>query len=295
MSAGLKSELCRVQTDDGLPLEGIFIPAAGPAADHPVSALLLVHGTGSNFYAGGVLERFSEQAARAGLAVLRINTRGHDLVTRISGRNFGAAYETISDCRRDLAAWLGFLADRGHASIGLVGHSMGAVKAIYAQSLDRHPSVRCVAGISPPRFCHARLIEHPACDAFREDFRRASELVAQGKPQQLMTVTQPLPLLLTAEGFLAKYGLHDDYDYVKYLPRLPCPSLILIGSESVQRSPAFAGVPDDLARLLVEHPELPVTFDVIEGVDTAYSKHPDEPFLHVNRWLKIFREINFRV
>lgn len=286
MSVGLPSELCRAVTPDGLPLEGISLPPAKPAPDRFVSAFLLVHGTGSHFYAAGVLERFSEQASRAGFAVLRINTRGHDLITRIKGRHFGSAYETVSDCRLDLAAWIPFLLEGGHNRIGLVGHSMGAVKAIYAQALDRHPAVRCVIALSPPRFCHARLMENPAFGEFRDDYERAKDLVEQGNPQQLMTVRQPLPLLLTAEGFLAKYGPHDDYDYFKYLPRLSCPGLILIGTKSVQASPAFAGVPEELHDLLAKHPESPVTYELIEGADTAYSEHSEEPFLRANRWLK---------
>ena len=255
-----------------------------PGRDRLISVFLLVHGTGSNFYAGGVLERFAQQAAEAGHHVLRINTRGHDLVTRIGRKNLGAAYETVSDCRSDLAAWIRLLAEEGFERIALAGHSMGAVKSIYAQALDQHSAVGHVIGISPPRFCHARLTENPAAAAFRVDFERATELVSQGMGEQLLSVRQPLPMLLTAEGFLAKYGPEDDYDYFKYLPKLNCPSLIVIGTASVEHSPAFAGVPGEFEQLLTRHPDLPVSFELIEGADTAYSKHTDEPFQSVQRW-----------
>lgn len=288
MSVGT-TELCRVITGDGIPLEGLLFPADPAEKEFPVSALVVVHGTGSHFYAGGMLERFSHQARAAGLTVLRVNTRGHDLVTRISGRQGpfwgGAAYETISDCRHDLAAWIAFLTARGHARIGLVGHSMGAVKSIYAQAHDRHSAVGCVVGLSPPRFCHERFLTHPACDPFREDLQKAQTLVAQGQGQQLMSVRQPLPLLLTAEGFLAKYGPHDEYDFLKHLPNLNCPGLILVGSESVRTSPAFASHPDDLRQFQRAHPNQPLTFELIEGADTGYSTCPDKPFPHFEAWL----------
>lgn len=271
-------------------MEGLLLPAETTGKKFPVSALVLVHGTGSHFYSGGVLERFSRQAQVAGLTVLRINTRGHDVVTRLAGRQGavwgGAAYETISDCRQDLAAWIAFLNERGHSRIGLVGHSMGAVKAIYAQAHDRHPAVGCVIGISPPRFCHERFLSHPACGPFREDLQKAQAFVAQGQGHQLMSVHQPLPLLLTAEGFLAKYGPHDEYDFVKHLPNIHCPSLILVGSESVRTSPAFGGIPDDLRQLLADHPHQPLTFELIEGADTVYSTCPDKPFHRVEHWLQ---------
>lgn len=290
MAQGSAAELCRVITEDGLPLEGLLQPGTSSETGFPVSALVVVHGTGSHFYAGGLLECFARQAQDAGLTVLRVNTRGHDLVTRISGRQGtvwgGAAYETISDCRQDLAAWIGCLAERGHSRIGLVGHSMGAVKAIYAQAHDRHPAVGCVVGLSPPRFFHERFVSHPACEPFRADLQTAHALVEQGHGDQLMRVRQPLPLLLTAAGFLAKYGPHDNYDFLKHLPNVNCPSLILVGSESVRTSPAFAGHPDDLRQFLAEHPAQHLTFELLEGADTGYSTCQDQPFQHVERWLR---------
>ncbi|MCA9072040.1 MAG: alpha/beta fold hydrolase [Planctomycetaceae bacterium] len=289
MSVGSTSKLCRVVASDGVSLEGLLQEGEPTRPDFPVSALIVVHGTGSHFYAGGMLERFSHQARDAGLTVLRGNTRGHDLVTRIASRQGavwgGAAFETISDCRKDLAAWIGFLQERGHSRIGLVGHSMGAVKAIYAQAHDQHPEVGCVIGLSPPRFCHERFLSHPACGPFREDLHTAQSLVDQGQGGQLLSVRQPLPLLLTAEGFLAKYGPHDEYDFVKHLPNLNCPGLILVGSESVRTTPAFAGHPDDLRQLLKEHPAKPLAFELIDGADTGYSTCQDKPFHHVEHWL----------
>ena len=291
MPATIRTELCRVRTGDGLILEGLLEESSeNSSCELPVSAFLLVHGTGSQFYASGVLETFARQAMESGASVLRINTRGHDLVTRIPGPKpsvwGGAAYETISDCRWDLSAWIGFLAGRGHDRIALAGHSMGAVKSIYAQARDSHQAVRCVVGISPPRFCHERLMSHPLAGPFREDFERARELVAQGQGDQLVSVRQPLPLLLTAEGFLAKYGPHDEYDFLKSLPVLGVPALILIGSESARTSPAFAGVPEDVMELIANNPDRALSFELIEGADTIYSTCLEEPYRRTKRWLR---------
>lgn len=290
MPVGFNSELSRVVTSDGVSLEGMLFTPDGAASELPVSALMLVHGTGSHFYAAGVLECFANQAVEAGLTVLRINTRGHDLVSRNPGQKGsvlgGAAYETISDCRLDLPAWIEFLSDRGHDRIGLAGHSMGAVKALYTAANEPHPAVQGVIGISPPRFCHKRFLQNPDCGPFREDFQKAEDLVARGQGDRLMTVRQPLPMLITAEGFLAKYGPHDDYDYVKHLPGVRCPTLILIGSRSAETSPAFAGVPEDVQSLIAERPELPLSFELIDGADTAYSNCHNQPFHHAEPWLR---------
>lgn len=279
-------ELCRVTTPDGLLLDGaLHRPSA--TTELPVDVFLLVHGTGSNFYAPGVLETFAEQSERAGVAAVRINTRGHDGMARIPGTQRsvagGASYEIISECRLDIQAWIDELANRGFSRIGVVGHSMGGVKSIYALAHDAHPAVRCCIGISPPRFCHANFMHHPQADGFRADFQHAQQLVADGRGDELMTVKQPLPMLLTAEGFIAKYGPHDEYDYLHYLPKLTCPTLILIGTESVRTSPAFDGLPEELERLAVQHQHLEL--ELIEGADTNYSACLEVPFERARQWL----------
>lgn len=283
-------ELCRVETADGLRLDGALEnpPAGTDAAGLTVAAFLLVHGTASHFYAPGLLETFARQAVAAGVAVLRINTRGHDAMTSIPGRRGsvrgGAAYETIADCRHDLRAWLDFLTGRGITRVALVGHSMGGVKAIYAQAHNPHPAVRCVVGLSPPRFCHAHFMSHSQGDAFRADYRRAEQTVAEGRPDELLSVRQPLPLVLTAAGFLAKYGPHDDYDLLHHLPRITCPTLIVLGTGSVATSPAFDTLPDALRTLQPNHTQ--ITLELVDGADTIYRGCEQIPFERTAAWLR---------
>ena len=44
------------------------------------------------------------------------------------------AYEVVDDCRHDLAAWLDWLKQLAGPRLGLLGHSLGAVKCLYAQA-----------------------------------------------------------------------------------------------------------------------------------------------------------------
>jgi hypothetical protein len=193
-------ELVRVTTADGLSLDGALVVSPYAAA-LPVDAFLLVHGTGSNFYAPGILEVFARQATQAGAAVLRVNTRGHDGISSIpgSGRAVkgGAAYESIAECVHDLRAWTDLLVARGCRRIVSAGHSMGGVKAIFAQARDPHPHLAAVLAISPPRFCHDRLANGPRGDQFRNEFVRMRELVALGRPDALVPVNFPLPFVAT--------------------------------------------------------------------------------------------------
>ena len=281
-------ELCRTRTSDGLYLCGqLMLPGDAVQSALPVDAFLLVHGTASNFYARGVLETFAEQAVAAGAAVLRVNTRGHDQMAAIPCERGsvagGAAYECIAECCFDLTAWLDLLVARGFSRIALVGHSMGAVKAIFSQARATHQSVRCVIGISPPRYSHERLTFGNGGEEFGEDFRRACQLVDDGRGSELISVRYPLPLMLTADGFLAKYGPHDDYDIVRHLPDVAWPTLIVLGTGSVAASSAFAGLPEEIERLSAEHS--PLALQLVEGANTVYSTCEEVPFVRAAAWL----------
>lgn len=279
-------ELVRVTTADGLSLDGALVVSPYAAA-LPVDAFLLVHGTGSNFYAPGILEVFARQATQAGAAVLRVNTRGHDGISSIpgSGRAVkgGAAYESIAECVHDLRAWTDLLVARGCRRIVSAGHSMGGVKAIFAQARDPHPHLAAVLAISPPRFCHDRLANGPRGDQFRNEFVRMRELVALGRPDALVPVNFPLPFVATPAGYLEKYGPDDPYDYLPCLRMITSPVLVLIGSESAETSAAFAGAAESLAELRPTCPH--ITVEMVAGANINYSNAPHVPFDRTARWL----------
>lgn len=268
-------ELCRVTTSDGLQLDGAFHPSAAEKSSTPVEAFLLVHGTGGNFYAGGVFETWARLSLAAGIPVLRINTRGHD---GLAGR------ECVADCAQDLTAWLDWLADRGLRRIAIVGHSMGAVKTLFTEAHRPHDSVVACIALSPPRFCHAMLMADPRYTSFREAWRRSVELVAAGRGDEWLSVTQPLPLVITAAGFVEKYGPEDRYDFVPWLERLSKPTLFVFGEQTVATSPPFAGLPETIERELSRMPD-GSGLHVVPGGDMAYRPWPEEPFRRAMEWL----------
>jgi pimeloyl-ACP methyl ester carboxylesterase len=274
--------LVRSRTDDNLRLDGLLhLPPAeaGRCDDWPADLVMLVHGTAGNFYAEGILERVAAAVANSGTQALRINTRGHD---GLAGERGGAALENVDDCRLDLAAWSSWAREHGSQRIILVGHSMGGVKSIYATAAAAVDPVAIVA-ISPPRFCHRMYQEHPAAGGFREDYARATELVALGRGDELLQVSQPLPMWIRAGGYIQKYGPEDRYDLVRHLPQVACPVLVLLGGLTVERSPAFNSLPDDLDRLNLPPDRLAI--EVIPGADMHYTNDPDEPIRRAVEWL----------
>lgn len=268
-------ELCRVTTSDGVRLDGVFCRSAVEKDSSPVEAFLLVHGTGGNFYSGSVFDAWTRQSLAAGILVLRINTRGHDGL---------AGGERVADCVHDVAAWLDWLADRGCSRIAVVGHSVGAVKALFAAAHQPHDSVVACIALSPPRFCHALLMADPRYAGFRAAWEQSTEMVAAGRGEEWLSVTQPLPLLITAAGFVEKYGPTDRYDFVPWLVRISSPTLFVFGEQTVATSPPFAGLPEAIER---ELPRMPAgsKLHVVPGGDMAYRPLPEEPFRWAWTWL----------
>ena len=97
-------DLVQTPTRDGVKLDGSFqSPTTPGSAVLPVDALCLVHGTGGNFYSSTLFDSLAGRLLELGCTVLRVNTRGHDLMstaaTSRGGRRLGAAYEVVVDRR----------------------------------------------------------------------------------------------------------------------------------------------------------------------------------------------------
>jgi dienelactone hydrolase len=283
-------DLVQVTTRDGLRLDGVFqAPAAGRSPGIPVDAFCLLHGTGGSFYSSTLLEAFAERLLELGCTVLRVNTRGHDGISTAStakgGRRQGAAYEVVDDCRHDIAAWIDWLRQRTGSRIGLLGHSSGAVKAIYAVAHEPQLSVACLVALSPPRISYSWFCSSPEGPSFLEEFAAADRLASAARPTALLDVKLPLPIVMTAAGYLEKYGPDERYNFLRFLGAVPCPVLVTLGGIEVGNNMAFRGLPEALHDLAGRSTHLHV--EMVEGADHFYSGVRDEVVDRVARWLRL--------
>ncbi len=248
-------QLVQVVTADGIRLDGVLegaleTPSAQLAADQPslavVDAWLLLHGTGSNFYSGALLGGLATRLAGGGATVLRVNTRGHDQVsaayTPRGPRWIGAAFERVADSPLDIAAWIKLLIERGHQRIGILGHSLGAVKAIYAlnqfhggnqvdspeqqaEPADLTPlrNVVALAAVSPPRLSYSHYAASIRSSVFLPIFERAAALVAAGQSDTLLEVNFPLRYIVSAGAYVDRYGPPERYNVLNLLGAPPVP------------------------------------------------------------------------
>ncbi|MEX0714245.1 MAG: alpha/beta fold hydrolase [Pirellulales bacterium] len=279
------AELARVVTSDGLRLDGSLERPLGPVQP-PLNAdaVLCLHGTGGNFYSSALFDEVARWFTGLGLAVLRVNTRGRDLVwpgVRGKQRRLeGAAFETVDECRHDVAAWVGWLAERGFSRIAVVGHSLGAIKAVYSLAHETTPAVHCVAAISPPRLSHGHFKQSVRGAEFIRDYEAAQDLVSAGRPEELMRVSFPLPYLVSAAGFLDKYGPQERYNILKHVDRVRCPLLFTFGSVELEQVP-FQRLPEDLSGLGLANAKVAV----VAGADHFYTGVLDQLASRLETWL----------
>ncbi len=251
-------DLVKVQTKDGLRLDGFLrSPAGSSASQLSVDILIMLHGVGGNFYGPGLFEEMADYAIDAGCAVLRVNNRGHDPVSRgpMDGQRFGAAYEMVDDCMHDWDAWISFAQDAGYRNIGLWGHSLGAVKSIYYMATEKDSRIKSMVASSPPRFSYNTYQGMDDWGKYVEQLEEAQKHISNGHPDALMEVRYPSANLLTAGVFMDKYGPGEKYDVIRLLPNVKVPTLVTLGSlEGVERGQSnslmgFAGLGSELEKL----------------------------------------------
>jgi pimeloyl-ACP methyl ester carboxylesterase len=275
-------DLVQVTTRDGVRLDGMYQPPPPGGL-----ACCLVHGTGGSFYSSTLFDALAERLLGLGSGVLRVNTRGHDLmstaVTAKGGRRLGAAYEVVDECRHDIAAWVDWLKDRAGPGVGLIGHSLGAVKCLYALAHEPALEVAAVIAISPPRLSYSWFCSSPDGPQFLEAYALAERRVEQGQPTALVEVKLPLPFVVTAAGYVEKYGPDERYNYLRFVAGLRCPVLVTLGAIEAENNMAFRGAALALAEVGPRSPQLAVT--VIDGADHFYSAARGELLACIEAWL----------
>jgi pimeloyl-ACP methyl ester carboxylesterase len=265
-------DLVQTTTRDGVRLDGMF-QAAAVASTVPLDVLCFIHGTGGNFYSSTLFDALAERLLALGVGVLRVNTRGHDgvstAVTANGGRRQGAAYEIADESRHDLAAWLDWLRNRVGPRAGFLGHSMGAVKALYATTHDVALQPACIIAVSPPRLSYSAFCTSPDGRRFLDTYSEAERLVQAGSPAALMEVKLPLPYVITAAGFVEKYGPDERYNYLRFIGGLSCPVLLTLGEREMINNMAFTGATGELAPIQARNLRLNV--ETIAGADHFYT------------------------
>ena len=276
-------DLISVNTSDGIALDGAFFPAATDASSPgPVDAMLLIHGSGGRFYAPAT-RIMAEELSLRGYPCLALNTRGHDTVwvDTATGVAHGNAFEILDISRHDLRAGVDFLAEKGYQRIGLLGHSMGAVKVTYYAAWEDDPRVRTVIPVSPVRLSYAYYMESPDAQEFQGNLERADQMESEGRALELMKAEFPIPQYFSAASYLDKHGPAERYNLVTLAPRVKIPLFTFAGS--LETHTRLIDMASDLALAAVNSPR--PQHIIIDGGNHSLQNRKEEAALAVLNWL----------
>jgi pimeloyl-ACP methyl ester carboxylesterase len=296
----MKSEFCRVLTDDGLELQGLFmVPARGPSD----TTVIHTHGLDGNFYENRFIDHLANECTGAGVNFITFNNRGHDYISDFivedpkSGETsyvqIGGIYEMFEDCISDISAWIEFAASRGTRRFVFQGHSHGALKSVYFLSQVDLPGAAGLILLSPSDdFGKQREDLGPKFD---EALGLSQNLVGEGRELELMPHGM-FHYPISARSYLDIYrpgspvGLFNlsrtDRREFPELEAITVPVLTVVGSVEEQ----FIGEPDAFLRsanmVLCNADGFEGT--IVEGAPHNYLGFGREVGERVGAWLRAF-------
>jgi len=276
-------DLMSTQTSDGIRLDGAFFaPDRSAQRQGSVDAVLLAHGSSTNFYAPAT-SLMAEDLRNQGIAALALNTAAHDTVwvDMANSRFHGIAFEILDRSRLDLRAGIDYLWELGYRRIGLLGHSMGAVRVAYYAATEDDGRVAAILPISPVRLSYSYYMDSEDAEEFKSLVQRANQLEADGKAQELMSVKFPITQMFSAAAFLDKHGPVERYNLVTLAPRIKVPLFAVAGS--LETHTRLRDMAHDLAVAAVNSPQ--ADYIVIEGGNHSLNNRREETASVVLNWL----------
>ena len=271
-------------TEDKVRLDGFYCESPEKSATS-IDAAILVHGLSGNFYKSRLLKHFANELSAIGIDTLLVNTRGHDFLnaTPRMGRTatLGAAVEVLDEAKYDLQGWVQFLQKQGRTNVILVGHSLGAIKSLYAQAHLPQDNVKCIAAFSATKLSYDSLLGSSRGERFSHWLVTAKKLVAENSGDQLMYVDFPFPTWMSANAYLKKYGDGDRYNWLNFMDRIEVPVLAAFGEIEMKENPAFVAMQFDLAS--IDQPNFSVQY--VANADHFYSACFQEAGQCLIQWL----------
>jgi len=279
----MQVDLVSVATADDVRLDGALrTPDVGAAGRLGLDLLICHHGVAGNFYNPYFFDDLGTRLLEQGCAVLRVNSRGHDQAYRGPRGKLGAEYELLDDCRLDWRAWIDFGASAGYRRIGLWGHSLGAVKTVYYQSVESDPRVVCAVASSPPRFSYAAYLGSDQGPRFSADMEQAQALVQAGQPEAIVEVAVPIASTFSARTYVDKYGPDSRFDILAHVPHSAVPLLVTLGELEIDNL-AFRDLAEQGPALPGQSPQ--VSYRLVAGADHSYATRVPELWDAFRGWL----------
>ncbi len=142
----ISGRIIRFTTTDGFVLDG-FLIGRGKAC------IVFLHGMTGNMGMTPMKLAIAKASAKLGVSFFSINTRGHDIVSRVKkGKKYiiaGTSFERFEDSVKDIGGAISTLKKLGYKKFILIGHSTGSQKILYYQWKKKNRDVLGMVFIGP--------------------------------------------------------------------------------------------------------------------------------------------------
>ena len=253
-----------------LQLDGLHGTLTLPAGHAPVPAVLLLAGSGPVDRDGNLpgmrnqsLARLAQGLAERGIASLRVDKRGIGASAKVAEEQL--RFQTYV---ADALAWLMSLrAQPRVSSVGLIGHSEGALVATLAAQHVEVGALVLLAGAGAP--AAALISRQLAASGLPPELQRSADnILSQLQQQQRVADVPPEWMALLRPSVQPYLMSWLPIDPAAELARVRCPVLIVQGTHDLQVSAV------DARRLHVAHPGAGLAF--IDGMNHVLKSAPIE-------------------
>mgnify|MGYP002630063758 CR=1 FL=1 len=270
----MQVELTSTTTSDGIKLHGIFLEPKKRRTDLIIDCMVMIHGSGANFYASPSNPR-AEKFRDMGIPVALFNMRGHDVIAGHSGdHKVGNAWEMLSETHLDQLAILDWLEARGYKRAGLMGSSLGAVRVVVGQAKNQDSRVAAVISLAPLRFSHEYYSQCDMKDMHLGYYEEAKRLAAEGKGDTIMECDFPNPgAHFSANVYLDRHCSEHYNMCASITDTLNVP--LFIGTGSTETHPRMLNAGRDMYEL-AKNNAAGVKWVHVEGGDHGLQNKDDE-------------------
>lgn len=232
-------DLIQVFTNDDIKLTGLL-----KHGDSSKAAYIFIHGFTGDFFSQDFFHTIAKEVNAQGHAFLLLQTRGTGMHTEFLKRDnreqyIGSFYERIEEAHLDISAFISFLKDTGYAKIGLIGHSLGTIKAVrYLFEGEHKDSIEKLILLAP--FDKNAFMERKAPGKLKEFLQVAEEKITAGLGTEIVPLPEYEDFPMSYITFVSWYNQSDlscmwDFYRKQYtfpmLNKITVPVKVLLGDK----------------------------------------------------------------
>lgn len=214
----MKINIHHVVTSDDIKLQGVEYEP-----DKRDLCVIFIHGMSGNFIENYFAQVLGEKLSNEGFGFLYGHNRGYSHINDVSTsqkdekggyktKRIGVVYEIFEESVFDIDSWVAKAIGLGYKRIVLLGHSLGAPKVIYYNSIKK-PNLAGLILLSPGDM--VGLIQKPEYQSNSKELYLEAEMnINNGEPRKLLSFQIWDWYNLSSQTFLSLFNVHGPVDNI---------------------------------------------------------------------------------